>query len=213
MRERAGTVEPMAGDRNRHLSEETGLYSLEKWREREEAFLPCRLRRISSDTLTLMVPIAGEAGDRVVAWFEEFGVIRGVIVRPLGSGFVARLTMDEADKAQFAKKIHWLERRRNHQVPERRGARRVAPRDPRSRLVLRDGSVLACTVVDMSRSGAAVIADLVPGLGAAIILGEVPGRVVRHLESGFAIRFATLLPESELEARLLRPSSGERVYL
>ena len=45
---------------------------------------------------------------------------------------------------------------------------------------------------DASRSGAAVATDQRPPIGALVTLGKVQGRVVRHLEEGFAIEFTRL---------------------
>ena len=44
----------------------------------------------------------------------------------------------------------------------------------------------------MSQSGAGVATDQRPPIGALVTLGKVQGRVVRHLEDGFAIEFTRL---------------------
>jgi len=56
-------------------------------------------------------------------------------------------------------------------------------------LTLEDGTRMACRIIDLSLSGAAVSAVNRPEVGAAVNLGRVQSRVVRHLEEGFAIEF------------------------
>jgi hypothetical protein len=48
-------------------------------------------------------------------------------------------------------------------------------------------------VVDVSLSGAALKAGVIPALGTYVLLGRMRGRVVRYLESGVAIEFTRQL--------------------
>jgi hypothetical protein len=47
-------------------------------------------------------------------------------------------------------------------------------------------------VLDISQSGAAIATDERPEIGTLITIGKTPGRVVRHLENGFAIEFTRI---------------------
>jgi len=47
-------------------------------------------------------------------------------------------------------------------------------------------------VIDVSQSGCAISTDQRPGIGSAVTIGKTPGRVVRHLEDGFAIEYLRL---------------------
>jgi hypothetical protein len=58
---------------------------------------------------------------------------------------------------------------------------------------LPDGRVYPCEVIDVSISGAAVKAEVLPALGTGLLLGKMHGRVVRYLENGVAIEFANKL--------------------
>jgi hypothetical protein len=75
----------------------------------------------------------------------------------------------------------------------------VVPRDPNSTLVLPNGSKIICRVIDMSLSGAAVASDARPPVGSLITIGKTQGRVVRHLEQGFAVEFTRLQHPDFLE--------------
>ncbi len=62
------------------------------------------------------------------------------------------------------------------------------------RLILPNGNNAACRVIDLSESGAAIAIspDLRPAVGTLVTVGKTPGRVVRHIDNGFAIEFTRL---------------------
>lgn len=199
--------EASLNDRLRYLANLPGQYYLEKWKSETGAKLSrfaCRIQRISPQTMTLAAPVSGNIGDRVVAHFGEFGLLRGEITRPMGFGFVVALDMDKAERTKLASKIAWLERHRNFEVYDNRRHQRIMPRNPQSILTLIDSTTLPCFVIDMSVSGAAVSANFEPQIGTPIALGNVIGKVVRELELGFAIQFVHTLAIDQLETRLIR---------
>jgi hypothetical protein len=61
-------------------------------------------------------------------------------------------------------------------------------------LILPNGTNVACRVLDLSQSGAAIAiaSELRPPVGAVVTVGKTQGRVVRHIEDGFAIEFTRL---------------------
>ena len=59
-------------------------------------------------------------------------------------------------------------------------------------LILPNGVNLGCRLIDLSLSGAAVATDQRPPMGALVTLGKVQGRVVRHLDDGFAVEFVRM---------------------
>ena len=60
-------------------------------------------------------------------------------------------------------------------------------------------------LIDVSRSGAAVSADVPPVLGMKVMVGTVPGNVVRLLDVGFAVQFDEALATEVIEKRLCLP--------
>lgn len=202
-------------DRTRHLADVPGWYFLDHWRQgagRKVDAFACRIQRISPERMSLTAPFCGEPGERVTTHFEEFGVLRGKIQRTMGFGFVLTLRLSRAEREKLAHKVHWFEQHRNKVVTDQRRHKRIMPRNPQSSLILADGSQLTCFVIDMSASGAAVSADILPDIGTPLALGRAVGRVVRHLKPGFAIRFVEPQPVDALEARLIKPAS-ERILL
>jgi hypothetical protein len=71
--------------------------------------------------------------------------------------------------------------------------------DPAARLVLPNGVNVACRLIDISQSGAAIATDQRPEIGAPITIGKTTGRVVRHLDDGIAIEFTRLRHPDFLE--------------
>jgi hypothetical protein len=61
-----------------------------------------------------------------------------------------------------------------------------------------------CFVVDISVSGAAVSADIVPRIGTVLAVGKVVGRVVRNIQGGFAVQFVEAQDRQEVEALVIR---------
>ena len=66
------------------------------------------------------------------------------------------------------------------------------PRINASKLIMPNGDVHNCRVIDVSLSGASVACAVKPPLGTMVILGRMRGRVVRHHEQGIALQFVEL---------------------
>jgi hypothetical protein len=100
---------------------------------------------------------------------------------------------------KLAAQLTWLANRHILGLPEDRRHGRITPRNPAGRLILANGINVACRVIDVSQSGAAVATDQRPEIGSPITIGRTSGRVVRHLEDGIAIEFARLQHPDFLE--------------
>lgn len=164
----------------------------------------CRLCSISTRMLVAVGPVVGREGEVVSAHFNEFGILRGRITRRLASGFVIDLQLSDSEREKLGAKIDWHKRHVHAQVPDKREHRRILPRDPRSVIVLADGQKVPCFIIDVSRSGAAVSAHFWPELSMPMALGRIVGRVVRHLDVGFALQFIQPQEFEDLEY-LIRP--------
>jgi PilZ domain len=149
-----------------------------------------------------MAPVNGAVGERVIVSCDAFGRLEGTVVRVLELGFVMQVAVSQEAREKLAAKIEWYEKNKNHDLSENRQHKRVAPKNPHSKLVLDDGRVLECLVIDVSASGAAVAADVKPAIGTPLAIGKLVGRVVRHLDDGFAVKFVELQDPEQLEDRL-----------
>jgi PilZ domain-containing protein len=165
----------------------------------------CRAVNLSARAVTLAAPVKGALGERVIANIERVGKLEGVITRLLDRGFVMSIGLTDEERSKLAVKLDWLEKNKNHDLLESRKTQRITPRTPHSTLVLADGTVLQCLVIDMSTSGAAVSADLVPDIGMPLAVGVVVGRVVRRFAEGFSVQFMEELNPDLLEEQIIRP--------
>src|ERR1700726_3801713 len=118
----------------------------------------CRGVKMSHANVMLATPISGPIGERVIAYFEEFGKIQGSVTRVLDGGFVMRIAANSDERSRLVRKLIWLEQNKNYDVPDVRIHKRIVPQDPISTLIFPDGSMLGCFVIDMSASGVAVSA-------------------------------------------------------
>jgi hypothetical protein len=163
----------------------------------------CRIINISSRAMTLIAPVKGAIGERVITQCDEFGKLEGSIIRELESGFAMSLALNYNERTKLAVKIDWYENNKNHDIVDGRIHKRRVPKNPQTLLVLADETLLSCFVIDMSVSGAAVSADIIPKIGTPLAVGKVVGRVVRHFADGFAVQFIEHQDVECLEQRLI----------
>jgi hypothetical protein len=182
-----------------------GLFSLADRRDArgERRVFSCRAVNLSSRAVALACAVNGKLGDRVIAHIEHLGKLDGSIIRVLERGFVMSITATAEEQEKLAAKIEWLEKFKDHDESDQRADRRFAPANPYSQIMLPDGSIQTCLVIDLSISGAALSAEAVPDIGTVLAVGTIVGRVVRHLEGGFAVQFIERQSADEIEEKLL----------
>ncbi|WP_439601514.1 PilZ domain-containing protein [Devosia sp.] len=167
----------------------------------------CRSRSVSPYEAVVNAPVSGQPGDALTMTLQGLGIIRGKISRILDGGFAVSFECTEQERAALGARIDWLKRRTLKTVSDRRAHKRVLPRETRASLMLGDGRRFDCFIIDMSQSGVAVSADVLPPVGSLAGVGAIPGRVVRHIEAGFAVQFGQVQQIGELEALLTRASA------
>jgi len=155
--------------------------------------------------MTLVVPVNGAIGERVITHSDEFGKLEGLITRVLDRGFIMTITATDEERAKLADKIDWYEKIKNYDLSDGRTHKRIIPKDPHSTLLFGDDSRVDCFVIDMSVSGVAVSADIKPEIGTPLAVGTIVGRVVRHRADGFAVQFIELQDLDCLEQKIIQP--------
>lgn len=190
----------------------SGCYTLSNRRDPltgELKVYACRTQSISTDRIVLDAVFAGKVGDRIAVKLEEIGLLRGVVEKSLPNGLAAELSLEEEDRLKLGAKLVWIKKRRFKHIIDKRAQPRWFPRNPRTKLMFADGESLDAFIIDLSRSGVAISADVRPALGTPMAVGRVLGRVVRHLEAGFAIGFPALHDEKTIEDDLTTLVLGE----
>jgi hypothetical protein len=163
----------------------------------------CRIVTMSVTGMVLAAPVLGAPGERVIVYSEAFGQLHGAITRLLSTGFAMSIAANEQTQERIASKLQWLSKQKESpDLPDSRRHARAVPKNPMATMLLADGSLISCLVIDFSCSGAAVSADLYPQIGTPLAVGKMVGRVVRRFDEGFAIELTEKMALAEIERRL-----------
>jgi hypothetical protein len=188
--ERLPSLKALNEDRRRHQRVRVNLLGRYMLADRRE--FPCQVVNMSPGGMALIAPVTGNAGERVIAYVDHLGRLEGHIARVFQNGFAMTIAATPRKRDKLAAQLTWLANRHLLASPEDRRHGRRVPRNPIGRLVLANGVNLSCRIIDVSESGAGIATDQRPPLGSLVMLGKIQGRVVRHLEEGFAIEFTRL---------------------
>ena len=181
---------PLADERRRFQRVRVNLLGRYMLADRRE--FPCQVTDMSPGGMAVIAPVSGQIGERVIAYVDHVGRLEGVITRQFQNGFAMTVSATIRKRDKLAAQLTWLANRHILNLPEDRRHGRFTPRNPAARLILPNGLNVACRIIDLSASGAAIKTDQRPELGALVTIGKTTGRVVRHLEEGFAIEFTRL---------------------
>jgi PilZ domain len=195
--ERRQALRALSQDRRRHQRVKVSLLGRYMLVDRRE--FPCQVVDMSPGGMAVIAPVAGNMGDRVIAYVDHLGRLEGTIARLFENGFAMTIAATVRKRDKLAAQLTWLANRHILGLPEDRRHGRIAPRNPVGRLIMPNGISITCRIIDVSQSGAGIATRERPPIGTLVMLGKVQGRVVRHLEDGFAIEFTRLLHPDFLE--------------
>lgn len=183
---------PLAEERRRHQRVKVNLLGRYMLADRRE--FPCQVVNMSPGGIALVAPVSGNPGERVIAYVDHLGRLEGKIARLLDTGFAMTVEATLRKRDKLAAQLTWLANRHILNLPEDRRHGRFIPRKAMARLILPNGNNVTCRVIDLSESGAAIAIspELRPVVGSMVTVGKAAGRVVRHIEDGFAIEFTRL---------------------
>jgi hypothetical protein len=188
---------PHAQERRRHQRVRVNLLGRYMLADRRE--FPCQVVNMSPGGMALIAPVSGEVGERVIAYVDHLGRLEGKIARQLQNGFAMTISATLRKRDKLAAQLTWLANRSILNLPEDRRHGRFVPRVSAARLILPNGVNVGVRIIDISLSGAGVATEHRPEVGSHVTLGKIPGRVVRHLEEGFAIEFTRLQHPDSVE--------------
>lgn len=186
----AAAIEKALEDERRYQRVKVDLVGRYMLADRQE--YACQIKEMSPGSATLITPATGEVGSRVVAYIDHLGRIEGTITRHVDGGFSMRINAGARKRDKLAAQLTWHANRHILNLPEDRRHERVTPESRSSEIRLPNGQEFPCRIIDISLSGAAVSCIRKPAIGSPIMLGQTSGRVVRHLENGFAIEFSRI---------------------
>jgi hypothetical protein len=163
-----------------------GRYMLADRRE-----FPCQVLEMSPGDACVIAPVAGNVGERVIAYLDHLGRVEGSITDSIEGGFVMDLSASPRKRDKMAAQLTWLANKDILNLPEDRRHERVVPDNRHSTVVLDDGRRYNCKIIDISLSGAAIELAVRPAMGTPVTLGRMRARVVRHFQDGVAVEFAS----------------------
>jgi hypothetical protein len=195
-------VLPLADERRRHQRVKVSLLGRYMLGDRQE--YPCQVVNMSPGGMLLIAPVIGLPGERVIAYIDHLGRLEGHTARTVDNGFAMTISATVRKRDKLAAQLTWLANREILNLPEDRRHGRFVPRNPVARLVLPNSTNAMVRVIDLSASGVAIsiAEDLRPPVGAAVTIGKTQGRVVRHIENGFAVEFARLQHPDSVESNV-----------
>ena len=162
-----------------------GRYMLADRRE-----FPCQVIEMSPGDATLIAPVSGIDGERIIAYLDQIGRVEGTILNQVEGGFLMDVAATSRKRDKMAAQLTWLANKDVLNLPEDRRHERVVPDLRHSTVVLDDGRRYNCKIIDISLSGAAIELDVRPAMGTPITIGRMRARVVRHFQNGVAVEFA-----------------------
>jgi hypothetical protein len=183
-------VVKLVPDRRRHRRVPVHLRGRFMREDKEE--YPCQIVNMSAGGMSVLTPATCNLGERIVAYLDNLGRIEGTVVRCFDGGFAVQITASLYKRERIANLLTWLINQESLGLSEERRHERFVPRVNTSKLILPNGDVHSCRVIDVSLSGASIASTVKPPLDTVVILGRMRGRVVRHHDRGVAIQFAEL---------------------
>jgi hypothetical protein len=188
---------PHAMERRRHQRVRVNLLGRYMMEDRRE--FPCQVVNMSPGGMAVIAPVSGEIGARVIAYVDHLGRLEGKIARQLHNGFAMTILATPRKRDKLAAQLTWLANRSILNLPEDRRHGRFVPKIAAARLIMPNGTNVGVRIIDLSLSGAGIATPNRPEVGTLVTLGKIPGRVVRHLEEGFAMEFTRLQHPDSIE--------------
>ena len=167
------------------------------------AVSPCWTRSISPLVAVIACSNRLMRGQKLIVQLADIGGFLGQVERFVEGGYAVRLLLDDAGREKLSAKIVWYRLRVLHASADNRTYKRWRPANRHSVVLLADGKTAPCLVLDVSASGVAMSSGLKPDLGTPLAIGQLVGKVVRHLDAGFAVQFQSIQDERTVERMLL----------
>ena len=187
----------LSEERRRHQRVQVNLLGRYMLDDRRE--FPCQVSNMSPGGMAVIAPVSGLRGERVIAYVDQLGRLEGRISRVFQNGFAMTISATLRKRDKLAAQLTWLANSDLLGIPEDRRHGRYIPKNPVARVVMPNGINISCPIVDLSLSGVALSSQSKPPLGAIVTIGNTMGRVVRHIENGFAVEFTRLQHPDFLE--------------
>src|ERR1700737_2316965 len=133
---------PLSEERRRFQRVRVNLLGRYMLADRRE--FPCQVANMSPGGMALIAPVAGEPGERVIAYVDHLGRLEGKIARQFENGFAMTIAATMRKRDKLAAQLTWLANRHILNLPEDRRHGRITPRKPVTQLAMPNGVKLTC---------------------------------------------------------------------
>jgi hypothetical protein len=161
-----------AEERWRHQRDRVNLLGRYMLADRRE--FPCQVVNMSPGGIALIAPVAGNVGDRVIAYVDHLGRLEGHLARLLQNGFAMTILATPRKRDMLAPQLTWLANRSILNLPEDRRHGRFVPKVASARLVMTNGTNIGVRIIDISLSGAGIATVERPNIGATLRSARFP---------------------------------------
>ena len=163
----------------------------------------CQIRDLTPDQAWFSGETLADIGEHIIAYIQEIGRVEGDVTDSELDSFLVSFTNPSSKRDKIAAKLNWLQNQDDENQPEQRRHARYEPSQTNTILTLPDGRTYECEILDISLSGAAIKAPVIPSIGTQVTLGKTAGRVTRVHECGVGIEFIKMLEEPELQKQIV----------
>lgn len=167
-------------------------------RENKQEY-PCLIVDISAGGIAVQASDIVEIGEKIIIYSVNMGRVEGSVVRISADGFAMALSTSAYKREKIVNQLTWLVNKDKLSSLDDRQHNRFIPGKLTAKLTIADGSSHDCRIIDMSLGGAAILIEPLPGVGEKVILGLIPGRVVRHSDLITSIKFNEIQDPATLE--------------
>ena len=161
----------------------------------------CQVKDLTITGATFVTSKMPHIGVPIVAYIGDLGRIEASVGPATEGGFTITFSLTGARLERLQQRVQAL-LHADAGTATGIGARRhlrIEPTEKQSQIMLPDGRVYPCEVIDISVASAAIKTDVMPGLGTFLMLGRMKGRVIRYLENGVAIEFVKYLDAGQFK--------------
>lgn len=148
----------------------------------------CTVIDISPGGACVSTAVIPAVGEKVIMDVACTGRVQGVVVRSDPFDFGMQFTVCDDAKERLANQIAIQFNRARLGYTDRRGAEREECQgsDP---VEFENGEIEVARIRDVSITGVSFISDRRPHLGQKVRVGVMTGKVVRHIDNGYAVMF------------------------
>jgi len=191
-----------AEDRRRHLRTEIPLKARFMIKPGEE--FPCLVSNISAGGALLRAKNPPEAGQSIVVYIDDVGRFEAKVIRAGKHTFAVDYRGRRAKSKRTADSLTQALNGSGRRL-DRRNAPRIKS-DSDATVVMENGDTIACSIRDISLTGASIDLDPQPPLGAQLKLGKMMAKVVRRHDTGVGVVFTG--PATHMEEVIEQTAAG-----